>query len=162
MLEWPQIMVYQGTIIYLQTMYYTTTGPNEHYLFNLMPRTRKLFLIEIFTFYGMLLSSSLVILISNFKPLRSPVIYKAVNGGVVFYSLEDLKIYQIKREESDFIHFHEESYNQLVLSLTQLIVMLICIPMEKHDLWKCHDPLTLPLYVTLAFHACIITSLGLT
>jgi hypothetical protein len=109
-LDWLSIIFYQGSIFYAQSQYFLAEKACE----TVMPQLHKWLLLEIITFYGLIVSAVIFLVLSS--------LFKIEAG---------LLTIQADRDTTDYITWSKGLYKYFGLCMTMLVVTAVMFGLEE-------------------------------
>jgi hypothetical protein len=115
-LDWLSIIFYQGSIFYAQSQYFLAEKACE----TAMPQLHKWLLLEIITFYGLIVSAVIFLVLSSLFKIGAAL----VEAGLLPAIQED-------RDTTDYITWSKGLYKYFGLCMTMLVVTAVMFGLEE-------------------------------
>jgi hypothetical protein len=109
-LDWLSIIFYQGSIFYAQSQYFLAEKACE----TVMPQLHKWLLLEIITFYGLIVSAVIFLVLSSLFKIEAA-----------------LSAIQEDRDTTDYITWSKGLYKYFGLCMTMLVVTAVMFGLEE-------------------------------
>jgi len=130
-LDWLSIIFYQGSIFYAQSQYFLAEKACE----TVMPQLHKWLLLEIITFYGLIVSAVIFLVLSSLIKIEARV-----------FAIEE------DRDTTDYITWSQGLYKYFGLCMTMLVVTAVMFGLE--DQITCQgESFIEPMRALLSVHA---------